>query len=89
MTFPTLLFGFVVASLWGALYHVWRGGGPGRILFYLVLAWVGFFGGTFLANLKGWMLLSVGLLDVGAGSVGALLILFAGDWLTKINMGEG
>ncbi len=89
MTLPTLFFGFVVASLLGALYHLWRGGGPGRILFYLVLAWIGFFGSVFLADLKGWMLFFVGQLDVGMGVLGALLILFVGDWLARANGGEG
>lgn len=88
MTLPALLFGFVVASLLGALYHLWRGGGPGRILFYLVLAWVGFFGSIFLANLKGWALWHVGQLDLGIGMLGALLVLFVGNWLVLANWGE-
>ncbi len=85
MTMPSFLLAFVVASLCGTLFHVWRGGGPGRILFYLVLAWLGFLGGVFLALWQNWVLLPIGSLDVGTGSIGAILSLFLGDWLALAN----
>ena len=84
MSLPSIFLAFLVASLYGALYHLWRGGGPKRIFFYLFLAWLGFFGGQFFAFWRGWFLLPVGTLNVGFGSLGALLFLFAGDWLAKI-----
>ena len=85
MNLPAILLGFVIASLLGALYHLWRGGGPGRILFFLVLSWLGFLSGAFLADLRGWFLLPIGQLDVGIGTLGALLVLFLGDWLSNIS----
>ena len=89
MSLPAILLGVVIACLVGALYHLWRGGGPGRIAFFLVLALIGFFGGTVLANLKSLVLWQIGQLDVGFGALGALLILGLGDWLTLINTQEG
>jgi dipeptide/tripeptide permease len=81
MTSPAILLGFTIASLLGALYHLLRGGGTGRLLFYIALAWGGFWGGHFLGVLSGWMLWSVGPLRIGWGSLGALLVLLTGDWL--------
>lgn len=82
MNFPAILLGLVVASLLGAAYHLWRGGGPVRIVFYLLMAWLGFAAGTFVAHLRGWALWEIGQVDVGFGALGALLILGLGDWLT-------
>ena len=88
VTLSALLLGFVISSIIGALYHLWRGGGPWRILFYLVLAWFGFFGGALLADFKGWFFWQIGQLDVGIGILGALLLLALGDWLAIVNIGE-
>lgn len=82
MALSAWVLGFVVASLLGALYHLWRGGGLVRIVFYLVLAWVGFSGGVYLTHLNGWAFWIIGELDVGFGALGSLLILGLGDWLT-------
>ena len=82
MSLPAILLGVVVASLLGAFYHLWRGGGPVRIVFFLLMALIGFFGGTYLAHLKGWALWLIGQVDIGFGALGALLILGLGDWLT-------
>ncbi len=82
MNFPAILLGFVIASLLGALYHLGRGGGPVRIVFYLLMAWIGFALGTYLAHLRGWAFVMIGQVDVGFGALGALLILALGDWLT-------
>ena len=85
MQMPALLIAFIVASLLGALYHIWRGGNPKRILFYLILAWAGFFAGHFLALWQGWVLFNVGTLNLGFASLGALIFLFVGDWLGRID----
>lgn len=84
MTLPSALLGLIIASLFGTIYHLWRGGGPGRILFYLVLAWLGFFGGHSLASWQGWHLFLLGPLDLGMGAVGALVFLFLGEWLGMV-----
>lgn len=89
MSLPAILLGVVVGCLVGAFYHLWRGGGPGRIVFFLVLALIGFFSGTFLANLNGLAFWQIGQLDIGFGALGALLVLGLGDWLTLINTQEG
>ncbi len=85
MSLPFLLLAFLVASLYGTLYHLWRGGGPKRIFFFLLLAWMGFFSGHFLAVWKGWVIYQVGSLYLGFGSLGALIFLIIGDWLGKLD----
>ena len=84
MPIPSLLLGFLISSLYGALFHLWRGGGPKRIFFYLILAWMGFFSGHFIAVWRGWVLFPLGSLNLGFGTLGALIFLFVGDWLGRI-----
>ena len=81
MTSPAALLGVMISSLLGALYHLARGGGMGHFLFYLALAWIGFWAGHFLGGASGWLLWQLGALHAGWGIFGALLFLFAGDWL--------
>ncbi len=84
MNLPAFLLALLIASLLAFAFHLWRGGGPGRIFFYLLLAWGGFFSGHFLAVWQDWFLFSVGILRVGVASLGALFVLFMGEWLSKI-----
>ena len=84
MTIPAFFLGFIIATLYGALFHLWRGGGPKRIFLYFLLAWMGFFGAHFLALWLGWVLLPIGTLNFGIATIGALIFLFAGDWLGRI-----
>ena len=86
MSVPSFLLAFLISSLYGALYHLWRGGGPKRIFFYLALAWMGFFGGHFLAAWLEWILFPLGTLNFGTGSLSALILLFVGEWLGKLDI---
>lgn len=83
MTFPSILLGFVIASLYGALFHLWRGGGAKHLGLYLLLAWLGFFSGHFLAAWRNLVFIPLGSLNLGFGSLGAIFVLFAGLWLSK------
>jgi hypothetical protein len=86
MTLPAVLFGVVLSSLFGALFHLWRGGSLGRLLLYIVLSWGGFWGGHALATQMGWSFGSVGSLRVGMGTLGSLLCLGVGYWLSLIQV---
>ena len=86
MSLPSFLLAFLIASLYGVLFHLWRGGGPNRILFYLILAWLGFYGGNFLALWLGWVLFPIGALNAGISTLGAAVFLFLGDWLGKLDV---
>ncbi len=86
LTLPTLLFGLVIALLIGALFHLWRGGGGGRLLLYLALSVAGFAAGHFLAVWRGWSFLRIGSLEAGVAAIGSLLFLAVGEWLSLVNM---
>jgi hypothetical protein len=86
MTLPTILIGMLISTLYGVLFHLWRGGSVGRLIFYLFLAWAGFWIGQFLALQLGWTFLSVGSLHLGLASVLCGVFLFAGYWLSLVQV---
>lgn len=84
MTLPSLVLGATVATLLGAAFHLWRGGGLGRLLLYIGLAWGGFWAGHLAAEQFAWGLFRVGPLFLGAAVLGGLAALFAGHWLLVV-----
>ena len=75
MNVATLLLGFLIASVYGALFHLLRGGSGRRLFLYLVLAWAGFAVGHFAGDWFEWRLLPIGPLDFGAATIGSVLFL--------------
>ena len=88
MTVPAVLFGFLVSTLMGAVFHFWKDGGLGRLLLYLILAWVGFWIGHFLGDTMGWTFGSMGPLRFGMAFLIAVLMIGVGYWLSLINRDE-
>ncbi len=82
MTIPMLALGLLISTLLGALFHLWRGGGGGRLLLYLLLGWVGFWFGELIARRLGWSILNLGSLHLGPALVVELVFLYAGAWLS-------
>ena len=89
MTFPILLFALVVALLYGALYHLIRGGSVWRLLFYFGLSMLGFGIGHLIGLWRGWIFIPLGSLNLGLSSVGSILVLVLGDWLSRVEAKEG
>jgi uncharacterized membrane protein YeaQ/YmgE (transglycosylase-associated protein family) len=86
MTLPSLIIGFLISTLCGSIFHLWRGGGPSRIILYLVLAWFGFWVGHVVANLLGWTFLSLGPLRLGTALFGSVILLLVGYWLSLVEV---
>lgn len=86
LTIPSILFGIVLSSLYGALFHLWRGGNLGRLILYLALSWVGFWGGQLLGAQLGWSFAQVGPLNAGMGTLGSLIFLGVGYWLSLVQV---
>ena len=84
MTFPAFIFGFLFATLFGALFHLWKNGGIGHLALYLSLSWVGFVAGHLLAERMEWHFLDVGVLHLGFGILGSVVFLFVGYWLSML-----
>lgn len=83
MTLPALLFALLVALLYGALYHLVRGGGFWRLVLCLSLSVLGFAAGHLVGMWRGWLLLPLGTLNLGLSSIGSILVLLIGDWLSR------
>jgi len=84
MTLPTLLFALLVALFYGALYHLIRGGGFWRLILYFVLSTCGFIAGHLIGLWRGWIFIPLGSLNFGLSSIGSILVLMFGDWLSRV-----
>lgn len=86
MTLPALLFGIVLSSVYGAAFHFWKDGSLRKLALYIVLAWLGFWGGHILGNALGWTFAALGPLNIGMATVGAAVFLFVGEWLSRVEV---
>ena len=86
MPLPTVLLGVVLSTLYGAIFHLLRGGSVRRLLLDLLLAWAGFWGGHARGAYLGWTFWSVGVLNAGMGTAVSLALLLIGDLLSRIRL---
>lgn len=86
MTFPAILLGLLLSTLFGVGFHLWRGGGGGRLILYLVLAWVGFWVGHLVGDQLGWTFSSVGPLRLGMATLTSVIFLGVGHWLSLVEV---
>lgn len=84
MTIPAFLFALLIALLYGALYHLLRGGGFWRLLLFLSLSVFGFAAGHLVGLWRGWVFQPLGSLNLGMSTIGSILFLLAGDWLSRV-----
>lgn len=82
---PMFLLGFVLSTLYGALFHLWRDGGAGRLILYLLLSWGGFWAGHFIAAYFNLGFDSLGQLHLGSATLGSILFLGVGYWLSQVD----
>jgi hypothetical protein len=78
---PPFILGIVIASIYAALFNLWRNGTPRDLLLYLIAAWVGFG----LGQVVGWLLpinwAMIGSLHPIEGTIFCWLTLFLMNWL--------
>ncbi len=86
MTFPSILLGLVIGGACGCAFHFWRGGGFKWLVLYNVLAIAGFWAGHFAGILFNLDFLKLGPINLGMGLIGALVLLFAGYWLSMASV---
>ncbi|MCC6147987.1 MAG: hypothetical protein IT308_10515 [Anaerolineaceae bacterium] len=84
MTWASVLFGVIVATLIGAFFHLWRGGNLTRLIFYLFLSEVGFWVGQAVASNLAWKIGQYGQINFLLASLGSFLFLGGGYWLSSI-----
>jgi len=86
MTLPALLIGILISTLYGAAFHLWRGGNLWRLLLYLVLGWLGFWLGQFIAMRVDWSFGNLGQLNLGMATLFSAIFLFGGYWLSQVEV---
>lgn len=89
MNVSTYIFGLVMATLLGAVFHLWKDGGFWKLVIYIILSWVGFFLGHFIAKSAGLSFMTVGSLYLGGGVIGSIIFLFIGHWFSRIDSFPG
>lgn len=85
MTAPAFIFSFLLATMFGSAFHFWKGGGGGRLVFSLLLAWGGFYLGHRLGMASGMKFLMIGPVYGGFGVLGSLVFLFLGYWILQLD----
>jgi len=89
MNVSTYIFGWILATLLGAVFHLWKDGGFWKLIIYIILSWVGFFIGHLIAKNAGFNFLNVGYSISAAASSGASSCFLLGTGLAALNPCRG
>ncbi|MEP7284256.1 MAG: hypothetical protein ABI947_00650 [Chloroflexota bacterium] len=82
MPSPSVTFGFILATLYGAAFHFLLGGDARRLALFLLAGWLGFTLGHIFGVLFGVDVMSIGPLHVFSATLGAWLALLVARFLT-------
>lgn len=85
MTIPALIYNFLLATLLGSVFHLLKGGGVGRLIFLLILSWIGFYLGHLAGIYWNIQILMIGPVQSGFGALGSILLLILGNWFTQLD----
>lgn len=88
MTVPSILLGILFSTLYGAFFHLFRGGSLGRLILYIIISWAGFWAGQFLSDYAGWNFGTLGTLHLVIASLGSFLFLGVGYWLSLVQVAD-
>jgi hypothetical protein len=86
MTLPAIFFGIVLSTTYGAAFHLWKGGSLKKMFLYVILAWLGFLLGHIVGGLLKWDFASIGPINAGMATLGSAIFLFAGEWLSRVEI---
>ncbi len=84
---PSFTFGLLLATLYGALFHLWQGGTGQRLALYLLSGWLGFAIGQIIGDTLGITMLSIGPLHALSATFGSLVALFTALGLARSTSG--
>jgi hypothetical protein len=87
MTLPAFIFGLIVSTLYGAAFHLWKNGGFLKLLLFLSLALIGFWTGHLVGRILNITFVNIGPLNFGTATLGSVILLIAGYWLTLESTG--
>ncbi|MEL6272971.1 MAG: hypothetical protein AAFV33_24175 [Chloroflexota bacterium] len=80
---PILTFGFIIATLFGASFHLLFGGGARRLALFLVAGWAGFASGHIIGILFAVNLFRIGSIRFFSAAVCTITFLFFAHLLTR------
>ncbi len=80
---PSFVFSFILATLYGAAFHLVSGGDARRLALFLLAAWLGFGVGHILGEVFSVTLLDIGPLHILSATIGAWLALVVARVLTR------
>jgi hypothetical protein len=83
MPSPTFVFSAIVATLYGAAFHLVSGGDARRLALFLLASWLGFALGHSVGEVLGVTLLDIGPLHMLSATAGAWLALVVARVLTR------
>jgi hypothetical protein len=86
MTLPTIVLGIVLSTIYGTAFHFLRGGSLRRLFLFVILSWVGFWTGHFVGGALGWRFASAGQINAGMATLGSVIFLVVGEWLSKVEV---
>jgi hypothetical protein len=86
MTFPAIVFGIVLSTVYGTAFHYWKGGSLKRLFLYVILSWLGFWIGHILGGAIGWSFAAAGPINAGMATFGSAIFLFVGEWLSRVEI---
>lgn len=78
-----VVLGFLLATAYGAAFHLLLGGPARRIALYLVASWAGFIVGQFVGGIFGIDLFKLGTINLLSASIGSWLALLISWWLAR------
>ncbi len=81
MPTPAVTFGFILATIYGAVFHLVVGGDIRRLALYLLAGWLGFAVGDLTGALLDVTLFKTGQIHMLSATVGAWTALFAARML--------
>lgn len=75
-----MILAFLLATAYGAAFHLIMGGPLRHVLVFIIAAWIGFTAGHFLGDFLNVDILDLGAINLFSASAGAWLALFV-TWL--------
>jgi uncharacterized membrane protein YeaQ/YmgE (transglycosylase-associated protein family) len=73
---PTITFAFIIATLYGALFHLIRGGDIRRLAVYMLAGWLGFLLGQMVGMTTNFPFFNIGPIHMIPATFGAIVALF-------------
>ena len=83
MPSPSLVFSFILATLFGSTFHFIAGGDARRLAMLLMSSWMGFALGQIAGELLNLEIASIGPLNLIPASIGAFLALLLTWFFTR------